>query len=100
MGGLRNTTSNNILMLPKNWFFRKVCSANQTFFKYIKREITPAEIQKIMQKKGWLAPPASLAGGAASLIFFENGSRFVQYSLPSRILRPFGQNAPARTKGE
>jgi hypothetical protein len=53
-----------------------------------------------MQKKDWFAPPASLAGGAASLIFFENGSRIVQYSLPNRILRPFGQNAPARTKGE
>jgi hypothetical protein len=35
-----------------------------------------------MQKKDWFAPPASLAGGAASLIFFENGSRIVQYSLP------------------
>jgi hypothetical protein len=57
-------------------------AANQSLFKYIKRKITPAEIQKIMQKKGWFAPPASLAGGAASLIFFENGSRIVQYPLP------------------
>lgn len=56
--------------------------ANQPFFKYIKRKITPAEIQKIMQKKDWFAPPALLAGGAASLIFFENGSRIVQYLLP------------------
>ncbi len=53
-----------------------------------------------MQKKDRFAPPALLAGGAASLIFFENGSRIVQYLLPSRKLRPFGQNAPARTKGE
>ena len=74
--------------------------ANQPFFKYIKRKITPAQIQKIMQKKDWFAPPALLAGEAASLIFFENGSRIVQYLLPSRKLRPFGQNAPARTKGE
>ena len=100
MGGLRNITSSNILMLPKNWCFRNACSANQPFFKYIKRKITPAEIQKIIQKKDWFAPPAKLAGGAASLIFFENGSRIVQYLQPSRILRPFGQNAPARTKGE
>ena len=57
--------------------------ANQPFFKYIKRKITPAEIQKIMQKKDWFAPPALLAGGAASLIFFENGSRIVQYLLPN-----------------
>ena len=74
--------------------------ANQPFFKYIKRKNTPAKIQKIMQKKDWFAPPALLAGGAASLIFFENGSRIVQYLLPSRKLRPFGQNAPSRTKGE
>ena len=80
------------------WRIHRV--ANQPFFKYIKRKITPAEIQKIMQKKDWFAPPALLAGGAASLIFFENGSRIVQYLLPNRILRPFGQNAPARTKGE
>jgi len=60
-------------------------AANQPFFKYIKRKITPAEIQKIMQKKDWFAPPALLAGGAASLIFFENGSRIVQYLLPSRL---------------
>lgn len=58
--------------------------ANQTFFKYIKRKITPAEIQKIMQKKDWFAPPVLLAGGAASLIFFENGSRIVQYLQPCK----------------
>lgn len=58
--------------------------ANQPFFKYIKRTIAPAEIQKIMQKNGWFAPPAPLADGAASLIFFENGSRIVQYLLPRK----------------
>ena len=74
--------------------------ANQPFFKYIKRKITPAEIQKIMQKKVWFAPPALLASGTASLIFFENGSRIVQYLQPRGIFRFFRQNAPARTKGE
>ena len=38
-----------------------------------------------MQKKDWFAPPALLAGGAASLIFFENGSRIVQYLLPRKV---------------
>ena len=74
--------------------------ANQPFFKYIKRKITPVEIQKIMQKNGWFAPPAPLAGGAASLIFFENGSRIVQYLQPSGIFRFFRQNAPAIAEGE
>ena len=36
-----------------------------------------------MQKKDRFAPPALLAGGAASLIFFENGSRIVQYLQPN-----------------
>jgi len=74
--------------------------ANQPFFKYIKRKITPAEIQEIMQKKVWFAPPALLAGGAASLIFFENGSRIVQYLQPRGIFRFFRQNAPAIAEGE
>ena len=74
---------NNIIILPNNWCFGNYVISNQTFFKYIKRKITPAEIQKIMQKKDWFAPPALLAGGAASLIFFENGSRIVQYLQPS-----------------
>jgi hypothetical protein len=82
MGGLRNITSSNIIILPKNWAFGKSCVANQTFFNYIKREITPAETQKIMQKKVWLAPPVLLAGGATLNIFFENGSSFVQQTQP------------------
>ena len=53
-----------------------------------------------MQKNGWFAPPALLAGGAASLIFFENGSRIVQYLQPSGIFRFFRQNAPAIAEGE
>ena len=75
-------------------------AANQPFFKYIKRKITPDEIQKIMQKKDWFAPPAPLAGGAASLIFFEIGSRTVQYLQPRGIFRFFRQNAPAIAEGE
>ena len=82
MGGLRNITSSNIIILPKNCILGNSCLANQPFFKYIKRIITPAEIQKIMQKKDWFAPPAPLAGGAASLIFFEIDSRTVQYLQP------------------
>ena len=73
---------NNIIILPNNWCFGNYVISNQTFSKYIKRKITPAEIQKIMQKKAWFAPPALLAGGVALKIFFENGSSFVQQTQP------------------
>ena len=53
-----------------------------------------------MQKKDRFAPPALLAGGAASLIFFENGSRIVQYLQPRGIFRFFRQNTPAIAEGE
>ena len=51
MGGLRYITSSNIIILPKNCILGNSRLANQPFFKYIKRKITPTEIQKIMQKK-------------------------------------------------
>ncbi len=72
--------------------------ANQTFFKFIKRKITPAKIQKIMQKKDWFAPPALLAGGAASNISLEMGSNFVVqfHHIKSRALDPAFYMVPQR----
>ncbi len=74
MSCLRTEFLNNIIILLNNWCFGNYVNATQTFFKYIKRKITPAEIQKIMQKKAWFAPPALLAGGAALNILLEIGS--------------------------
>ena len=88
MNGINYLILNNIIILPKNWYFDKSLKPNQPFFKYIKRKITPAEIQKIMQKKAWFAPPALLTGGATSPIFFENSTWLGWRDSNPRILVP------------